>query len=165
MNGQTIASINSNLYVTPTFTVDTGDSVQSWSVTGTFAEQLNGPSTSGLGVLDQGPASQALQPVWTFSGQPPQPTWTAASSGQSFIVASSTLTAAQIQALYSGWQQGKTYTITDTYSGSVTINFAIAGPQTQTVMGPSGTNIQGSIVLTYNSASSFTGVTADFAYS
>jgi len=165
MNGQTVASINSNLYVTPTFTVDTGDSVQSWSVTGTFAEQLNGPSTSGLGVLDQGPASQALQPVWTFSGQPPQPTWTAASSGQSFIVASSTLTAAQIQAIYSGWQQGKTYTITDTYSGSVTINFAIAGPQTQTVMGPSGTSISGTVTLTYNSASSFTGVTADFAYS
>jgi hypothetical protein len=32
-------------------------------------------------------------------------------------------------------------------------------------MGPSGTSISGTVTLTYNSASSFTGVTADFAYS
>ena len=158
LNGKAVLSLTTNLYIIPTFTLGTGDSISSWSITGLFNTNLYQevtPTQNGNSLYLG--ANQPLQPLWMAAGQSPQPSLV---SGQGVEVASATLTASQIQALYSGWQAGTYYNFVNTFGGSATINFALAGAQTQSV-----SSITGTVTLLYTSNSNFSGFTANFAYS
>ena len=116
------------------------------------------------------------QPVLTPGGSTATsnaPTSTASSlasnptpgSGIVIQVASCSINSQQLQSLYTGWVVGQTYDVYDSFSGSVTINFAQAGAITQTVEDNNGAStIWGMFQVEYTSTSSFT-VTGSFAYS
>jgi len=159
-NGQSVAEVESNFWITPTITLDAGDSITSWSVSGTFAEYMT--TSSNTGTILQNSGNQALQPLWTFTGQAPQPKLV---SGTAVEIASCPLSTSTLESMYSGWQEGQVYDIYNAFSGSVTVNFALAGPSiVQILNGSGGTMITGMFQVEYDSSSTFT-VTGAFAYS
>ena len=159
-NGQSVAEVESNFWITPTITLDAGDSITSWSVSGTFAEYMTTSSNTGTRLQNSG--NQALQPLWTFTGQAPQPKLV---SGTAVEIASCPLSTSTLESMYSGWQEGQVYDIYNAFSGSVTVNFALAGPSiVQILNGSGGTMITGMFQVEYDSSSTFT-VTGAFAYS
>jgi len=160
-NGKSVSEVESNFWITPTITLDSGDSITSWSVSGTFEEYMTTSSNTNYRLQDSG--VRPLQPLWTFTGQAPQPQLV---SGNAVEIASAPLTVSTLQGMYNGWQQGQVYNIYNQFSGSVTINFALAGAETVQVLGygTGSTNIVGMFQVEYLSSSSFS-VTGAFAYS
>ena len=159
-NGQSVAEVESNFWITPTITLDVGDSITSWSVSGTFDEYMT--TSSNTGTILQNSGNQALQPLWAFTGQAPQPKLV---SGTAVEIASCPLSASTLESMYSGWQEGQVYNIYNAFSGSVTVNFALAGPSTVQILNGSGSStITGMFQVEYDSSSTFT-VTGAFAYS
>ena len=138
--GSTITSINTNLDMTPTY----AGTVSSYTVAGTYGVALAGSSVSYSSTV-------ALSPV------SPLPTLT---SGGESIICSSTVTPTGIIALTSGWVDGATYTLTDTFtSPSMTITFSDGVQLSQTAQ-----TAQIQFTFEYASAS-FTALTAVFALS
>ncbi len=171
-NGIAVTEFYSNLWITPTYTLGVNsagvtDSINSWSLTGTFGEYL---TTSSSSSILQNAGTVPLYPLWTSQGSAnlpggvpeAQPTLV---SGQAVEVASCSVNAQQLQSLYSGWVQGQVYNVYNSFSGSATINFAQAGALTQTVENSNGAStITGMFQVEYISASTFS-ITGAFAYS
>jgi hypothetical protein len=203
-NGQAVSEWYTNLYVTPTWTLGVNsagvtDSINSWSLTGTYDEVLTSSSVTTYSSAISNYLTEDLNipsyPLWTSQGsvnlpggvpetQPVltpggstatsnAPSSTSSSlasnpspgSGAAIQVAGCSINSQQLQSLYSGWVVGQVYDVYDSFSGSVTINFAQAGAVTQSVESNSGAStIWGMFQVEYTSTSSFT-VTGAFAYS
>ena len=164
-NGVAVSSIATNLWITPTYTLGVNqagetDSITSWNIAGTFDTYLTTSSTTNTKLYDK--PNQPLQPLWTFSGQAPQPQLV---SGVPVEVASATFTNTIMNGLYNGYQQGYIYNIYNSFSGQLTTNFAQTGADTETIMNSAGsTTITGMFQIEYISSSSIS-VTGAFAYS
>ena len=167
------------------------DTINSWSITGAYGAYIAVSPTTYPAILTSNVVSypnQALYPLWTTQGATNLPNgipWTQPvltpggstsistptsgnnkpGSGAAIEVSSESVTAAQLQSLYTGWVTGQVYNIVDTFSGSVAINFAQAGAVTEPVQTSNGAStIWGSFQVEYISSSTFE-VTGAFAYS
>jgi hypothetical protein len=165
-NNIAVSTFECNLWVTSTYTLGVNsagvtDSISSWSIAGMFSEELTTSSATNTAL--QSTPEKTLQPLWTFSGQAPQPSLV---SGTPVEVASASYTAAQLQSLYSGWQVGQVYNVYNSFQGAVTINFAQAGAVTEPIIGygTTSTTVTGMFQIEYISSSSFS-ITGAFAYS
>ena len=117
-SGATVSSINTNLNLIPVFT----GTIQSYTLTGNLQILINNPDGT-------------LKYQTTMSLQPLHPTLV---SGQSVIVASSTLSASVLESLpvYSPWVPGQTYKLTD-YSYGVTLTGTFTDGAAFNIMAPS----------------------------
>jgi hypothetical protein len=107
VSGAAISSINTNLYMTPTFT----GTVSSYTVSATYGVSIQDMTTDAY-VYTYDMAMSPVSPLPTLS------------SGNSVIICSSTVSASALQSLYSAWVSGRTYTLMDSAnSPTMTITF------------------------------------------
>ena len=142
--GQVITSIKLEVYITPVFT----GTVQNYAVSGSFRMLIQKIGAPLYTVYDSGTVS--LQPL------SPLP---ALVSGRSTVIASSTLSAQQVESLCSGWINGGSYGITWSAptSLSMTITFTDGNIVTKTANIPVAT-----YSFKYETASQFTSLSAVF---
>jgi hypothetical protein len=140
-----ISTIKIEVYVQPTFT----GTIQSYTVSGTFNMRMKKIlDQSEQQIYDSG--NVALQ---TLSPLP------ALTSGQTKVISSATITASQLEQLYSGWTNNQQYIIYWSAPTPLSMSITFTDGQVQTRT----TGITGvSMVFVYNSASQFTGLAATF---
>ncbi len=146
--GQQITSVQTNLYMTPTFTGNIG----SWSIIGgTFSIQITDSSNGGAIVY--GPSSMAISPI------SPLPSLT---NGQAVIVCSSTANGNTVPFSSVSYVQGHTYVLTDTITG-----YKIQGTFSDGAsFGPiSASTATITWTYQYQSSNTFSGVSVSFAMS
>ncbi len=154
-SGSTINNINTNLDMIPSYTLAAGTTISSYAVSGSFATELIGATSTGT---NTGSALYTSSPI-AFSPVSPLPTL---SSGGSVIICSSTVASSAIQSCgYTGWHVGNDYNWIDTCnSPSMTITFSDGSTATQTA-----SSCSFSLDFQYQSSNTFTSLSAVFAES
>lgn len=154
--GSTITSVNTNLVLTPTYTLTAGTTITGYSIGGTFSTAMF-KAASTAPYADSGSALYTSSPIAMVK---PSNAGSVTGSGKEVIVTSVTTPADSIlnAAVYTGWQNGQYYNWKMTAnSPSMTLQFSDG-----TSLSKTASSITFVMTFVYGSSNSFTGLTARF---